>query len=140
MISYWCVLLLYVSCATNPLSLQYAGLRRIEIDRQGVVRRVAARPRAKRFFPEPLSEGEILVLGLLSLWRASPLFIQHGIETADDMLKWVGVAVTLWQSHIDISAKISMASCVRNVLELTFTTPPSAPNYATLIDTVKLSL
>ena len=140
MISHWCVFHLYVSCATNSFSLQFAGLRRLEIDRQGVVRRVAARPRAKRYFPEPLSEGEVLILGLFSLWRMSPLFFQQGIQNADDMKRWLDSAVTLWQSPIDISVKISMACCMRKVTEVTFMTPPSAPNSTILVDIVKLSL
>ena len=140
MISHWCVFLLYVSCSTNSFSLQFAGLRRLEIDRQGVVRRVSARPRAKRLFPEPLSEGEVLILGLLSLWRMSPLFFQQGIQIADDIQEWVDVAVTLWQSPIDISVKISMAACMRKVTEVTFTTSPTVPNSTIWVDIVKSSL
>jgi hypothetical protein len=120
--------------------LQFAGLRRLEIDRQGVVRRVAARPKAKRFFPEALSEGEVLILGLLSLWRMSPLFLQQGIQTADDIREWVDVAVTLWQSPIDISVKVSMAACMRKVTEVTFMNPPFVSNSSIWIDIVKLSL
>jgi hypothetical protein len=127
-------------CATDSFSLQFAGLRHFEIDRQGVVRRVATRPRAKRYFPEPLSEGEVLILGLLSLWRMSPLFFQQAIHIVDDMQKWVEVAVTLWQSPIDISVKVSMACCMRKVTEATFLSSPSAPSYTLLIDIVKLSL
>jgi hypothetical protein len=141
MISHWCVLLLHASCATNSFPLQFAGFRGLEIDCHGVIRRVAARPRAKRNFPEPLSEGEVLILGLLSLWRMSPLFIQQAIQIAGhDVRRWVDVAVTLWQSPIDISVKISMACCMRKVTEVAFMTPPSAPNYAFMVDIVKSSL
>ena len=141
MTSHWCVLLFYVLCATNIFSLQFAGLRHLEIDRHGVVRRVAARPKAKRSLPEPLSEGEVLILGLLSLWRMSPLFFQQSIQIAeDDVQKWVDVAVTLWASPVDISVKISMACCMQSVTEATFMTPLPAPKYTILIDLVKLSL
>ena len=121
-------------------SLQYAGLRRLEIDRHGVIRRVAPRPRAKRYSPEPLSEGEVLILGLFSLWRMSPLFFQQGIELADDVQEWVDVAVNLWQAPIDISVKISMASCMRKVTEVTFMTPPTSPTSRIWVDIIKLSL
>jgi neurofibromin 1 len=120
--------------------LAVAGVRRLEIDRLGSIRRIAARPKAKRFFPEPLSEGEVLMLGILSLWRSSPLFFQQGIQSSDDMQKWVEVAVNVWQAPIDISVKISTASCMRKLTEMTFMTPPSAPNYAIMVDIVKLSL
>lgn len=70
----------------------------------------------------------------------SPLFFQQGIQIADDIQEWVDVAVTLWQSPIDISVKISMACCMRKVTELTFMTPPSSPNSTIWVDIVKLSL
>lgn len=122
--------------------LQDAGLRRpLESDRSVTSRRAAApRPKAKRIFLEPLSDREVLILGILSLWRLSPIFFQKGIHTADDMEKWVDVASKLWEAPIDISVKVSTASCFRKVSEQTFMTPPSASNYKIMVDIIKLSL
>ena len=70
----------------------------------------------------------------------SPLFFQQGIELADDVQEWVDVAVNLWQAPIDISVKISMASCMRKVTEVTFMTPPTSPTSRIWVDIIKLSL
>ncbi|KAF8806096.1 hypothetical protein BYT27DRAFT_7141632 [Phlegmacium glaucopus] len=117
-----------------------AGLRRLEIDPMGVTRRVAARPKAKRIFPEPLSEREVLILAILSLWRLAPLFFQQGIQTVNDIDNWVNIAVKIWEAPIDISVKISTASTMRKVSEQTFMTPPTAPNYMIMVNIVKSSL
>ena len=80
------------------------------------------------------------MLGILSLWRMSPLFFRQGIQSSDDIQKWVEVAVNLWQAPIDISVKISTASCLRKLTGITFMTPPSDPDYAIMVDIVKLAL
>lgn len=80
------------------------------------------------------------MLGLLSLWRVSPLFFQQGIEISDDVQEWVDGALNLWQSPIDISVKISTASCMRKLTELTFMTPPTTPTSKIWVEIVKISL
>jgi hypothetical protein len=47
--------------------------------------------------------------------------------------------MNVWQGPIDISVKISTASCLRKFTEMMFTTPPSAPNYMVMVDVIKLS-
>jgi len=112
----------------------------MEVDQGGVPKRVATRPRAKRIYPEPLSDREVLILGILSLWRESPLFFMKGINSVEDIDNWVSVAVKLWEAPIDISVKISTASCMRKVSEQTFMTPATDDNYSLMVDIVKLSL
>ena len=118
--------------------LQSIALRRLEIDRSGVTRRVAARPRAKRTLPEPLSEKEVLVLGILSVWKASPAFFQPGIQSLEDMEKWVAIAVKLWEAPTDISVKIMMVSCMQTMY--TFLRPPIVPNHMVLVNIIKMTL
>lgn len=112
----------------------------MEVDQGGVQKRVANRPKAKHIFPEPLSDREVLILGILSLWRESPLFFMKGINNVEDIENWVTVAVKLWEAPIDISVKISTASCMRKVSEQTFMTPATDDNYSLMVDIVKLSL
>jgi neurofibromin 1 len=118
--------------------LQSVALRRLEIDGVGVTRRIAARPRAKRTLPEPLSEKEILILGILSVWRASPPFFQSSIQSQEDMEIWVAVAMKLWEAPIDISVKIMMVSCMQAMY--TFLSPPIIPNHMVLINIIKMTL
>ena len=122
------------------LPLQGASLRRLETDHLGVNRRVAARPKAKRIFPEPLSEREVLMLGILSLWRLAPIFFDQGIECEKDIEDWVKVSGKLWEAPIDISVKISTATTLRTVSEKTFMGSPTAPNYMLMVHAIKLSL
>ena len=110
------------------------------MDQGGVQKRVANRPKAKRIFPEPLPDREVLILGILSLWRESPLFFMKGIKGVEDIENWVSVAVKLWEAPIDISVKVSTSSCMRKVSEQTFMTPATDENYSLMVDIVKLSL
>lgn len=119
---------------------QAAGFRHLEIDRLGIKRRVATRPRAKRNFPEPLSEREVLILAVLSVWRLDPVFFSQGVQTAEDMQNWVVIAVDMWEAPLDISVKVSTVSAMRKVSEYTFMIPPSAPNYSIMTDITRLSL
>ena len=117
------------------------GLRRhIEIDHLGVSRRLAVRPKARRIFPEPLSEKEVLILAIFSLWRLSMTFFQQGLETMNDIESFVKAAVNLWEAPIDISVKMSTASCMQVVAEQTFMIPPTAPNYTISVNVIKLFL
>ena len=118
--------------------MQSTGLRRLEFDRLGATRRVAARPRAKRILPEPLSDKEVLILGILSVWRLSPLFFQPGIQGLEDMENWVAIAVKLWEAPTDISVKIMMVSCMQRMY--TFLTPPIIPNHMILVNIIKMTL
>ncbi|KAF8165773.1 hypothetical protein B0H34DRAFT_794124 [Crassisporium funariophilum] len=119
--------------------LKSAGVRRVEVVNNGVTKRVANRPKAKRIYSEPLTDREVLILGILSLWRATTLFFMKGLDT-EDIDSWVTVAVKLWEAPIDISVKISTASCMRKTSEATFMTPKSDPYYHLMIDIVKSSL
>ncbi|PPR04649.1 hypothetical protein CVT24_011867 [Panaeolus cyanescens] len=120
--------------------LRSAGLRRLEIDQYGNTKRAATRPRARRVYPEPLSDREVLILGILSLWRSTPLFFIKGIETRDDVDNWVASAVKLWEAPIDISVKISTSSTMRKVSELTFLTDSTDPSYKIMTEIVKSAL
>jgi hypothetical protein len=132
----------YTSCPADcfPLDclpLQGAGLRRLEIDHLG---RPAVRPKAKRIFPEPLPEREVLMLGVLSLWRLAPPFFDQGIESLKDVEDWIKASGKLWEAPIDISVKISTMATTRKVMERTFTAPPTALNQMFVVHAIRLSL
>ncbi|KAF9238786.1 hypothetical protein BU15DRAFT_88233 [Melanogaster broomeanus] len=55
-----------------------ASVHRSEVDAYGNVRRAALRPKAKRFTSETLTDQDLLVLAILSLWRLAPdYYILH---------------------------------------------------------------
>ncbi|KAF8883153.1 hypothetical protein CPB84DRAFT_1817082 [Gymnopilus junonius] len=120
--------------------LKTAGIRRQEIEYKGVMKRIATRPKAKKQFPEPLTEREMLILGILSLWRAYPVFFMKGISTLQEIGDWVMIAVKLWEAPIDISVKISTAYCMRKMSESTFLMAPSDSSHFMMVSIIKSSL
>ena len=118
--------------------LQSVALRRHEIDRLGITRRAATRPRAKRTLPEPLSEKEVLVLGILSVWKSSPAFFHAGIQSLEEVENWIAIAVKLWEAPTDISVKIMMVSCMQTMY--TFLSLPIVPDHMVFVNIIKMAL
>ncbi|KAJ6540091.1 hypothetical protein B0H10DRAFT_2170598 [Mycena sp. CBHHK59/15] len=84
-----------------------AAMRRTELDQHGNMRRTALRPKCRRRVPQPLSDREVLILGILALWRVSPDFF-HIVEEID--FDWVATTVRIWESPIDNAVKSSTIS------------------------------
>ncbi|KAF7335246.1 hypothetical protein MSAN_02335100 [Mycena sanguinolenta] len=82
---------------------KHGGRRRGETDQNGRIQRPQAYPKCKRSIPQPLPDGEVLILGLLSLWRKSPGF--YHLVTEDDMrgVTWLDSTIRLWESSVDNS-------------------------------------
>ncbi|TFK62722.1 hypothetical protein BDN72DRAFT_964371 [Pluteus cervinus] len=116
-----------------------AGIRRPEVDQYGNSKRSATRPKAKRTVAQPLSDREVLLSGILSLWRASPMFYLRNMKE-DDIDEWVNTAVKLWEAPIDTSVKVSTASCFGMVAEMTYALAPTEPYYPLLIRLMKSCL
>ncbi|KAJ7265356.1 hypothetical protein B0H12DRAFT_1201035 [Mycena haematopus] len=91
---------------------RYGGRRRGETDQNGRVQRPQAYPKCKRRIPQPLQDGEVLILGILSLWRKSPAFyhLTPGEQPGAD---WMDSLIRLWESSVDNSLK---ASAIANLL------------------------
>ncbi|KAF8872759.1 hypothetical protein BD779DRAFT_1679537 [Infundibulicybe gibba] len=116
-----------------------AGIRKTEMGQNNIVKRISPRPKAKRHVPQPLSDREVLLLAILSLWRADALFYLKNI-TENDIDEWVLTAVKLWEAPVDISVKVSTACCFCMVAELTFLLSPLEPHYRLMIHLIKSAL
>ncbi|KAJ7724736.1 hypothetical protein DFH07DRAFT_1066990 [Mycena maculata] len=79
------------------------GRRRGEMDASGRVQRPQPYPKAKRRVPQPLHDSEVLIIGILALWRASPQFFRGDPDNSGD--EWNEPAVRLWESGLDNSVK-----------------------------------
>ncbi|RDB19915.1 Neurofibromin [Hypsizygus marmoreus] len=101
-----------------------AGLRQPELDQYGNMKRIASRPKSIRISGQPLSDREVLLLGILSLWRANPFFFLKNI-TPLEMEEWVITGNRIWEAPMDISVKVSNASCFYTYAAALFSTPPS---------------
>ncbi|TFK43927.1 hypothetical protein BDQ12DRAFT_702865 [Crucibulum laeve] len=119
--------------------LKTASTRRPEVDQFGNMKRAASRPKAKRTTPEPLSDREILLLGILSLWRASPTFFMNGV-TQEQLESWITSASKMWDAPIDMTVKVSISSCLRSVGQLAYNTSPADPNHEAMITLMKMAL
>jgi neurofibromin 1 len=116
-----------------------AGLRRPEIDQYGTMKRAAARPKAARKIPQPLADREVLLLGLLSLWRVHPNF--HFKHMGDqEVEEWIVSADRVWDAPIDNSVKMSGTGTFRTITESLFIVPPTDPSYSDLFRFVKFAL
>ncbi|KAF9527976.1 hypothetical protein CPB83DRAFT_363170 [Crepidotus variabilis] len=120
--------------------LKIVGVRRLDIDQQNHTRRVASRPKGKRSGAEPLSDRELLLLGILSLWRKVPEFYTVGLNSFEDHLNWQKIAVKLWEAPLDISVKLSTATTMQRVSARSFMMPSGDPNTALMLQVVRTSL
>jgi neurofibromin 1 len=69
------------------------------------------RPKAIRAVNESLTDKELLMLGILSLWRIDEKFHMTGATTGD-LEEWVGVVVKIWETGVDCSVKVSTTVCL----------------------------
>ncbi|KAJ6560168.1 hypothetical protein B0H19DRAFT_1376000 [Mycena capillaripes] len=88
---------------------KYGGRRRGETDQNGRVQRPQAYPKCKRRTPQPLQDGEVLILGLLALWRVRPSFYFE-FDNDHPGKFWLDSIVRLWESSIDNSVKAAAVS------------------------------
>lgn len=87
--------------------LQSGGRRRGEIDQNGRIQRSQGYPTCKRRVPQPLQDGEVLILGLLALWRVYPSFYQPDSGSRPGV-EWTEAMVRLWESSVDMSVKAAL--------------------------------
>jgi neurofibromin 1 len=90
---------------------QHGARRRAETDQNGRVQRSQAYPKIKRTVPQPLNDGEVLILGILAIWRTKPAFY---FDDSDQPGKsWMDSTTKLWESSADNSVK---ASAIANLV------------------------
>lgn len=87
------------------------GHRRPELDSYGAMKHPDSKPKAKRIVSESLSDKELLMLGILSLWRQDANFHTTG-ASKEDLEEWVGVVVKIWDMNVDNCVKVSVTTCL----------------------------
>lgn len=115
------------------------GHRRPELDQWGAMKRPDAYPKAKRAVSEALTDRELLMLGILSLWRVDPAFHTTSASSAD-LEEWVAVVVKIWEAPVDNSVKVSTTTCLCHLAMNTFRATPSAPHFPLMSKLIKSSL
>ena len=94
-------------------------MSRFEVDESGTRRQQDSYPKAQLSATMNLSDKEMLLLGILALWRADPQFYIYSLKDAEADAR-SDIAVKLWESNIDLSVKISAASTYRALTSAAF--------------------
>ncbi|KAF9266130.1 hypothetical protein L218DRAFT_1016740 [Marasmius fiardii PR-910] len=107
-----------------------ASTKRPETDSFGNMKRSVPFPRAKKIQRQNLSDREVLLLAVLSLWRARPTFFLTGIKDKENV-SWNMFFSTnkIWEANVDNSVKISTAATVLLKGEVAFVLSPQDPHY-----------
>ncbi|KDQ64130.1 hypothetical protein JAAARDRAFT_118551 [Jaapia argillacea MUCL 33604] len=113
--------------------------RTSELDPQGNVRRSAARPKSKRYTSETLSDRELLILAICSLWRANYHYYFIALQILDTP-DWVPVAIKVWESPMDSCVKQSSAWSIRYLGELIFSMTPNDKYFKDAVLWMKLAI
>ncbi|KAL0070247.1 Ras GTPase activating protein ira2 [Marasmius tenuissimus] len=116
------------ACLT--LVQEAASTKRPETDAFGNMKRSANLPRTKRIQRQSLADREVLLLAILSLWRARPTFFLTSMEDQDNG-SWNIIFSTakLWEANVDNSVKMSTAATVLLKAEVGFMLSPQDPLY-----------
>lgn len=95
------------------------GRRRPEVDQYGAMKRPATHPKAMRTSPQTLPDHEVLLLGILSLWRVhSPFHFKD--MTEQEVEEWIIAANSVWDGSADVMVKLSGTGTFRAVTEIPF--------------------
>ncbi|KZT29450.1 hypothetical protein NEOLEDRAFT_1128208 [Neolentinus lepideus HHB14362 ss-1] len=115
-----------------------AASRQNEVDAMGFVKRASQRPKSRRYTSETLSDRELLVLAICSLWRANYryYFIALVLIPTPD---WLPVGIKVWESPMDSSVKQSTAWSIRYLCELIFSMQPEDEYFHEAVTWMKLA-
>lgn len=111
----------------------------MEVDQYGSAKKSASRPKIQRIQPDHLTDRELLVLGILSTWRARWTFFFAALP--DNKIKvWTGLPMRIFELSLDIATKISAVSTSLGEYEAAFRLEPSDPKYKLFVGWMKSSL
>ena len=122
----------------SAVCTQTSALRRNELDQHGNIKRAASRPKAKRS-SEHLSDREVMLLSILSLWRSSSAFFLQTLE-GPQIEEWIAAAIKLWEAPIDTSIKISTAYSFQSMAEMAFRMAPTDEFHEVMVVWMKRTL
>ncbi|KAJ3719315.1 hypothetical protein C8R42DRAFT_777357 [Lentinula raphanica] len=126
--------------ATRFRHLHKASItRRMEVDQYGSVKKGAMRPKIKRIQVDPLTDKDLLVLGILSIWRARFTFYFTGMPP-NEFNMWTNVSMRIFESSLDLAVKIAAASANTRTFELAFHLDLTDPANQLIIEWLQNSL
>ncbi|KAK7053933.1 hypothetical protein R3P38DRAFT_3343387 [Favolaschia claudopus] len=104
----------------------YGGRRRPETDQNGRVQRAALYPKMRRKSPQPLQDGEVLILGIFALWRKVSSFYYNKPDAIPG-IAWIQGLIRLWESPLDILVKAAGITNLVLAIQSIFQSPIPEP-------------
>jgi hypothetical protein len=95
------------------------GTHRNEQDQYGNSARAASRPKARRYASDMLSDRELLLLSILSMWRSDPIWFMMGLDKTE-LEEWLPASARVWDSSLDITVKISASTNLLTICDTIF--------------------
>ncbi|GAW06426.1 ras gtpase activator [Lentinula edodes] len=109
-----------------------AVTRRMEVDQYGSAKKGATRPKIKRIHVDPLNDRDLLVLGILSVWRNHFIFYYADMPE-NEFTMWTNLTMRIYDSSLDLAVKIAAASANLRTFEKTLHLDFSDPNNALIV-------
>ncbi|KAI0737738.1 hypothetical protein C8Q80DRAFT_1276173 [Daedaleopsis nitida] len=106
--------------------------RRSEMEPNGVSRKVNLRPRAKRYTSETLPDRDLLILGLLTLWRAD-IWWYHDCLTEEVVSIVFTSCLSIYMSPADPAVRWSLGRTFRYFIESVVQCPVDNPKWPLLL-------
>lgn len=111
----------------------------MEVDQYGSAKKGATRPKIKRIHVDPLNDRDLLVLGILSVWRNDFTFF-YAEMPENEFTMWTNLTMRIYDSSLDLAVKIAAASANLRAFEQAFHHGFSDPNNALVIGWTRNSL
>ena len=106
--------------------LQTAYTRRSETDAHGSSRKISIRPKAKRYTSETLPDRDLLILSMLTLWRADVWWYHDTLDEAvNDRI--FSASISVYATPTDPAVRWSLARTVRYLFESVVQCPVEHP-------------
>jgi hypothetical protein len=91
-------------CCETLIASKAAAGRRHELDQYGNIKKAATRPKARRYSTDALSDRELLLLAVLSMWRSDADFYMTDL-TIVEAEEWLKLSLKIWDAPVDVSVK-----------------------------------
>ncbi|OBZ70421.1 Neurofibromin [Grifola frondosa] len=105
--------------------------RRSEVGAGGVSKKANFRPKAKRYTSETLADRELLLLSILTLWRADVWWF-HDCVDLEQKSSWVKEWLEIWHAPADPAVRFSLARTFRHLVENVAQMSADHPRFAVL--------
>ncbi|KAI0080777.1 hypothetical protein K474DRAFT_1717515 [Panus rudis PR-1116 ss-1] len=105
---------------------RHSVMHRSEVDDMGNIRKPNARPKARRYVQETVTDRELLSLACLALYRADINWYLCALHM-DQKPYWIPGTVELWLAPSDPSVKVSMNRTTRHALDVIIEMSPEHP-------------